>query len=97
MVTSDACVLFAGTSFNSNVGTDLHKTSLTFAVRDNCGTLIKTVQIDCKCVNKIKDFITFLPRPIHLKPNAFRNAFLIYAIFFSSFSFCREPDIFILR
>ena len=65
MVTSK-CPLTAGKSFNSNVGTDLHKTTLTFAVRDNCGTLTKTIQIDCKCVNKIKDFITSLPRPIHL-------------------------------
>lgn len=65
MITSK-CPPTAGKSFNSNVGTDLHKTSLTFAIRDNCGILTKTAKIDCKCVNKIKDFITSLPRPIHL-------------------------------
>ena len=56
----------ATSGFNSIVGTDLHKTSLTFAVRNNAGNLTKTAKIDCKCVNKIKDFITSLPRPIHL-------------------------------
>jgi transposase len=51
--------------FASHVGTDLHTTSLTFAVRDNTGALVKTVRMDCKCVNKIRDFLTSLPRPIH--------------------------------
>jgi transposase len=49
----------------SHVGTDLHSTSLTFAVRNNTGALVKTIKIDCKCVNKIRDFLTNLPRPIH--------------------------------
>jgi len=52
--------------FKSVIGTDLHKTSLTFAVRDKEGNLVKTAKIDCKCANKIRDFITSFPRPIHL-------------------------------
>lgn len=51
--------------FSSNVGIDLHKISLTVAARDSGGDLVKTQDIECKCVNKIKDFITSLPRPIH--------------------------------
>jgi transposase len=51
--------------FQSYVGTDLHETSLTFGVRDSSGQLINTARIDCKCVNKITDFITSLPRPVH--------------------------------
>lgn len=49
----------------SNVGIDLHKISLTIAVRDSSGAIVKTVTIECKCVNKIRDFISSLPRPIH--------------------------------
>ena len=52
-------------SFSSNAGIDLHKTSLTIAVRDSSGDLVKTADIECKCVNKIKDFVSSLPRPIH--------------------------------
>lgn len=55
----------ATSSFNSNAGIDLHKTSLTIAVRDSSAKLINTTTIDCKCVNKIKDFVSSLPRPIY--------------------------------
>lgn len=49
----------------SNVGIDLHKTTLTIGVRDSEGNLVNTVAIDTKCVNKITQFISALPRPIH--------------------------------
>jgi len=49
----------------SFAGIDLHKTSLTIAVRDTDGSLLRTVKFDTKCVNKIRDFVSSLPRPIH--------------------------------
>ena len=52
-------------NFNSCVGIDLHKTSLSIAVRDSSGNLVKNAKIDCKCVNKIQDFVSSLDRPIH--------------------------------
>ncbi|MFH0797018.1 MAG: IS110 family transposase [Candidatus Omnitrophota bacterium] len=63
--TSGSLVATHRDKFNSNVGIDLHKVSLTIADRDSGGNLVKTADIECKCVNKIKDFITSLPRPIH--------------------------------
>src|SRR3989304_2236865 len=49
----------------SNVGIDLHKTTLTIAVRNSQGEIMDTVSFDTKCVNKITEFISGLPRPIH--------------------------------
>jgi transposase len=49
----------------SFAGIDLHKASLTIAVRDASGNRVKTVKFDTKCVNKIRDFVSGLPRPIH--------------------------------
>lgn len=49
----------------SNVGIDLHKTTLTIAVRDSQGEIIDTISFDTKCVNKITEFISELPHPIH--------------------------------
>jgi len=65
MITSNPCLESTGIMFQSHVGTDLHKASLTFTVIDSSGKLTNAADIDCKCVNKIKDFITSLPKPIH--------------------------------
>jgi len=49
----------------SNVGIDLHKTTLTFGLTNIEGNLVNDVSMDTKCVNKITKFVSELPRPIH--------------------------------
>ena len=49
--------------FASFIGVDLHKTTVTLRAVDSSETIIGSLTIDTKCVNKIEDWINALPRP----------------------------------
>jgi transposase len=49
----------------SFAGIDLHKTTLTIAVRDNAGELAEVKPFPTKCVDKIDHFFSHLPSPVH--------------------------------
>jgi len=52
-------------SAKSFVGIDLHKTTLTIAVRDSAGDIVSTNPFPTKCVDKIDHFLSHLPSPVH--------------------------------
>jgi len=52
-----------GTNFASFVGVDLHKTTVTLRAVDSSESIISSLTIDTKCVNKIEDWINTLPKP----------------------------------
>lgn len=49
--------------FASFIGVDLHKTSVTLRAVDSSETIISSLTIDTKCVNKIEDWLNELPKP----------------------------------
>ena len=51
------------TSYASFVGVDLHKCTVTLSAVDPDGEPIGRLKIDTKCVSKIEDWLTALPRP----------------------------------
>lgn len=52
-----------GTDFASFIGVDLHKTTVTLRAVDAGESIISSLTIDTKCVNKIEDWLNELPRP----------------------------------
>jgi len=41
-----------------HVGVDLHKDSMTVAVGNEVGEIVRTEKIPCKCINKVRDFFS---------------------------------------
>jgi hypothetical protein len=52
-----------GINFASFIGVDLHQTTVTLRAVDSNESVISSLTIDTKCVNKIEDWINALPRP----------------------------------
>jgi len=52
-----------GINFASFIGVDLHKTTVTLRAVDSNESIISSLTIDTKCVNKIEDWINDLPKP----------------------------------
>jgi len=52
-----------GIDFASFIGVDLHQTTVTLRAVDSNESVIRSLTIDTKCVNKIEDWINALPRP----------------------------------
>ena len=52
-----------GIDFASFIGVDLHKTTVTLRAVDSSESILGSLTIDTKCVNKIEDWINDLPRP----------------------------------
>jgi transposase len=57
-------------SFNSFVGVDLHKTTVSLAAVDPAGTLISRLTLHTKCVDRIEQFLTHLPGPVRMAVEA---------------------------
>jgi len=57
-------------AFQSFVGVDLHKCTVTLAAVDPAGQLIGRIKTATKCVDKIDVFLADLPAPIHLAVEA---------------------------
>lgn len=57
-------------AFQSFVGVDLHKCSVTLAAVDPAGEPIARLTIDTKCVEKIDAWLAALPRPVHMAVEA---------------------------
>lgn len=52
-----------GIDFASFIGVDLHKTTVTLRAVDSDESIISSLTIDTKCVNKIEDWLNTLPKP----------------------------------
>jgi len=57
-------------TFQSFVGVDLHKCTVSLAAVDVSGTIIRRLKTATKCVEKIDAFIAALPQPVHLAVEA---------------------------
>lgn len=57
-------------SFQSFVGVDLHKCSVTLAAVDPSGKAINRLTVDTKCVQRIDAFLEALPKPVHMAVEA---------------------------
>ena len=56
--------------FQSFVGVDLHKCTVSLAAVDTAGQPIARLKTDTKCVNKIDAFVDTLPKPTWLAVEA---------------------------
>ena len=54
--------------FASFIGVDLHKTTVTLRAVDPSENIISSLTMHTKCVNKIEDWITALPKPRWMSP-----------------------------
>jgi transposase len=57
-------------AYQSFIGVDLHKTTVTLVAVDSNGTEIARLTINTKCREKIKDWLLALPHPLHLAVEA---------------------------
>lgn len=60
----------SGAPFQSFVGVDLHKCTVTLAAVDPCGQVIARLKTATQCVEKIDAWIDALPAPVHLAVEA---------------------------
>jgi len=60
----------ATTQFQSFVGVDLHKATVSLSAVDGGGQIIARLKTSTKCVQRIDTFLAELPRPVHLAVEA---------------------------
>ena len=56
--------------FQSFVGVDLHKTTVSLAAVDPSGKLLARLTISTKCIDRIESFLLALPQPVHMAVEA---------------------------